>query len=655
LVAFRAPTPVVTHDPGTLRTERTGDANVNCMDQAYAYLRQHPELAAGSQVVFLQDQRNADGNNAGHVVIQLPDGRFIDPARPDQPQTLEQLQAQGYMPVNAQGQPAAGGAGAYSLSGQQFMALMQAPVSRRDAMMGAMGVPTAIRSMRLADDPITPRPQLATQTVSVAQGTQGTGQPGDPVYDMAHRLLELGFVDPATANHANFGRVFGPGTADALRAFQLANGLPMTPLGQDVVIDQATANLLASPTARGAPFIGLTQNAQGTGQPGDPLYELAMSLDAAGVVPADVRSHPNFGKVFGPGTADAVRAFQQANGLPVTPAGEQVVLTPLLAQMIFNAGSAAPAAPVQPVTPPTTGAVPPTTGPNPSAGAQVTPGTFPPPAPSGFNPAAMAYNPASPTVNAPGTPVDAATLRAVQTRLNDLGYMPPHIGTSEYGNRFGVGTAFAIMDFQRAHGLPLTGVIDQATASQLLNPTVPGRFQGRPAGATAVMPPDPAYLRDMSMTMAANPEHLYWATQSPNPPHSLANGQGWTGLCLPFVNAAFGYQNPMLINAMTPADVVPRLGSNLVAPPAPPAAVDWSSVPPGSAVYFDGDWDESTPGVDVQAGHVAIFAGMVDGAPTFYTSSWKDGQSHTMSLEQMASFGNYLGYQRLPGDPGYVG
>ncbi|MCB9639064.1 MAG: hypothetical protein H6727_09245 [Myxococcales bacterium] len=138
--------------PGTLGTESTTDANVNCIDRANQLVQQDPALREQGQMVFLQDTQNADRNNAGHVVIERPDGQFTDPNNPSQPVSMDQLREQGYAPVDANGRPT-DPANAYRMPASDFASAMEAPPSERGAALERAGVPDAISSMRLADGP----------------------------------------------------------------------------------------------------------------------------------------------------------------------------------------------------------------------------------------------------------------------------------------------------------------------------------------------------------------------------------------------------------------------------------------------------------------------------------------------------------------------
>ncbi len=141
-------------NPGTLESESTRDGNLNCIDHTHAILAKDPKLATEGSVVFLQDTRNTDGNNAGHVVIERPDGTYIDPNRPQEPVTMTELQAQGYAPVDAQGRPVDDPANAYRLPAQDFQRAMNLPPDRREAALDAAGVPEPIQGIRLADGPL---------------------------------------------------------------------------------------------------------------------------------------------------------------------------------------------------------------------------------------------------------------------------------------------------------------------------------------------------------------------------------------------------------------------------------------------------------------------------------------------------------------------
>lgn len=137
----QAPT---TDRPGTLATESTTDNNVNCLDRAHEQLQKmDPATRNQSQMVFLRDKQNLDGNDAGHVMIQQPDGKLIDPNRPGETTTMEALQNEGkYEPVMRDGKP-------YTMPANQYNEVMSQPPGQRDL----SGIPDEVKSMRLADGP----------------------------------------------------------------------------------------------------------------------------------------------------------------------------------------------------------------------------------------------------------------------------------------------------------------------------------------------------------------------------------------------------------------------------------------------------------------------------------------------------------------------
>jgi peptidoglycan hydrolase-like protein with peptidoglycan-binding domain len=246
------------------------------------------------------------------------------------------------------------------------------------------------------------------------------GNMGSKVARLQQALLDAGIRFPGGADGN-----FGPATASALNQFQSRNGLPVT--GR---VDEATALALATPTGApvNAPAAPVTATASrvtaglAAGAVGGAVKALQESLIAAGIrVPGGADG------IFGPATANAVKAFQSSRGLPVT------------------------------------GRVDPAT-----AAALASPGTAQPTTP---NPA-----PATPNVGFARFGERGDRVRALQQALIGAGVAVPGGADGIFGSQ----TAGAIMNFQRQQNLTVTGTLDETTASRLgLNPA------GAPAAPSA--------------------------------------------------------------------------------------------------------------------------------------------------------------------------
>ena len=118
------------------------------------------------------------------------------------------------------------------------------------------------------------------------------GAKGPAVRALQERINALGFGPIGTDGD------FGPGTVDALRRFQEATGLPVTG-----ALDEATAARLAEPWPTLSP-----------GDAAPEVYALQARLKALGY------AVPEQTGALDPATVEAVRAFQQKAGLPVTGA-----------------------------------------------------------------------------------------------------------------------------------------------------------------------------------------------------------------------------------------------------------------------------------------------------------------------------------------------
>jgi peptidoglycan hydrolase-like protein with peptidoglycan-binding domain len=201
--------------------------------------------------------------------------------------------------------------------------------------------------------------------------------------------------------------VFGLATQRAVRDYQQAVGIAAT--GR---VDEATANALTGGTRATEPPAGPTIVGLQPGSLGAAVKQLQEALIRAGV---SVRGGAD--GIFGPATAQALRQFQGSQGLPATGVVDEATASALAAPRPANPAP-------NPVNPITSG--------NPSGGyAQ--------------------FGEKGPRVV------------ALQTALVRAGIAL----RGGVDGDFGSGTSAAVMDFQRARGLRVTGRVDDATAEQL--------------------------------------------------------------------------------------------------------------------------------------------------------------------------------------------
>jgi peptidoglycan hydrolase-like protein with peptidoglycan-binding domain len=219
------------------------------------------------------------------------------------------------------------------------------------------------------------------------------GSLGSDVRQLQRTLIDLGIRVRGGADG-----VFGAATQAALKEFQANRGLPRSGM-----VDDATAGALASSggasgVASASPFVGLK-----AGSLGNSVKALQQSLIDAGV---KVRGGAD--GIFGPATANALKAFQQSQGLSASGVVDAATVAAL----------AAPKAPA---------AAPPQTG--------------------GF----AAYG------------EKGSRVVALQTALVSAGISL----RGGIDGSFGAGTSAAVMEFQRQRSLSVTGKVSDATAAAL--------------------------------------------------------------------------------------------------------------------------------------------------------------------------------------------
>lgn len=136
-------------------------------------------------------------------------------------------------------------------------------------------------------------------------GTCQPGDKGDQVRNVQKRLIALGYLS------GNADGDYGNQTKNAVRAFQQNNGLSVTG-----TVNSSTLNKLNSSSAKKAgSSSSSTSSSNGTCQPGDSgdnVRKVQKRLKALGYLSGSVDGD------YGSQTKNAVKAFQQRNGLSVT-------------------------------------------------------------------------------------------------------------------------------------------------------------------------------------------------------------------------------------------------------------------------------------------------------------------------------------------------
>jgi peptidoglycan hydrolase-like protein with peptidoglycan-binding domain len=151
-------------------------------------------------------------------------------------------------------------------------------------------------------------PTPSAPVASSSGGTLARGAVGDRVRQLQRSLVNAGIKVPGGVDG-----VFGPGTESAVKAYQRSRGLVATGRA-----DAATLSALN----RGAPAIGAGGLARGA--TGGAVRSLQQALVNAGI--------PLGGGVdgiFGPATEAAVKTYQRSRGLPVTGRGDAATLNAL--------------------------------------------------------------------------------------------------------------------------------------------------------------------------------------------------------------------------------------------------------------------------------------------------------------------------------------
>ncbi|BBW97720.1 peptidoglycan-binding protein [Geobacillus icigianus] len=233
----------------------------------------------------------------------------------------------------------------------------------------------------------------AKLTVSASSRTLAIGSRGDEVRELQQRLKRLGYF-----RYPQITGYYGAVTAEAVKQFQRDNRLAVTGRA-----DQATLERLKQTEGSVSSSVGLS-----VGSRGSQVRELQRHLKQLGYF-----TYPNITGYYGEITAEAVRRFQRANGLPATG-----VVDSRTAARLGNAVKAK-------ISPP----------------------------PTSKRPSLLL------SIGSRGEEV-----KRVQQKLRELGYFI----NSDITGYYGAVTADAVRRFQQAAKLPVTGVVDSQTYERLL-------------------------------------------------------------------------------------------------------------------------------------------------------------------------------------------
>nr|WP_216366395.1 peptidoglycan-binding protein [Geobacillus sp. BMUD] len=223
------------------------------------------------------------------------------------------------------------------------------------------------------------------------------GSRGAAVSDLQCWLKRLGYF-----HYPQITGYYGAVTADAVKRFQRANGLPATGRADRATLERLKQKATSQPAA--------SSDVLTIGDRGDIVRKLQQQLQQLGYF-----THSNITDYYGVLTADAVRRFQRDNGLPVTGVVDNQ--TAALLERAVKAKTT-------------------------------------PPAPIERERSVIRLS-----IGALGEDV-----KRIQTKLKELGYFLHSEATGYYG----AATADAVRRFQQAAKLPATGVVDSETYERLI-------------------------------------------------------------------------------------------------------------------------------------------------------------------------------------------
>lgn len=274
---------------------------------------------------------------------------------------------------------------------------------------------------------------VATADPNAAR-TMTLGMTGNDVYALQERLIALRYLNGVPDG------VFGEETQNALIAFQKNNGLTADGSAGASTLKRLNGSARAATGSTPTPVpAGATVLHEGDS--GEAVYQMQMRLFELGFYNGRIDGR------FGPDTTEAVRAFQQANGLTV----DGVPGKGTFARMNSDA----------------------------AVGALGTVETTPAPAAATAEPAGTE----TALVLRRGDRGQAVTL--LQQTLKNLGYL-----NAEADGQFGSGTENALRAFQRANGLTADGVAGKGTLAILYSSDAKAA-SGKSVAATPVVTATP--------------------------------------------------------------------------------------------------------------------------------------------------------------------
>lgn len=347
---------------------------------------------------------------------------------------------------------------------------------------GEVNAATAV-ALGAASAPATPAPASSNSGAVTTSGLK-VGARGDAVKQLQQQLIAAGFAMGGGADG-----IFGALTANALGAFQQSAGLEATRVADDATL--AALAQRAAGTGGGAatsPLLGLKLGAHS-----DAVKQLQQALINAGVA---VKGGAD--GVFGANTQAALKQYQQALGIDASGTVDEATVNAIAQGRTATAGptgmvglkSGSLGDSVKSLQQALIKA-----GVNLRGGAD---GIFGPATSQalqsfqqsqGLNPTgvvddatlAALQNPKAPTTTSSGSDAGYAVFGEKGARVIQLQSALVKAGIAVRGGvdgDFGSGTSAAVMDFQRAKGLTVTGKVNDATANAL--------------GLTKADPPPPA-------------------------------------------------------------------------------------------------------------------------------------------------------------------
>ncbi|MCK7607531.1 peptidoglycan-binding protein [Geobacillus stearothermophilus] len=252
------------------------------------------------------------------------------------------------------------------------------------------------RAMNLPATGIVDDATYAKLKKPASNDTLTIGSRGAAVSDLQRRLKQLGYF-----RYPQITGYYGAVTADAVKQFQRANGLPATGRVNRATLERLKQKATSQPAT--------SSDALTIGSRGDDVRKLQQQLKQLGYF-----TYSDITGYYGVLTADAIRRFQRDNSLPVTGAVDNQTVARLASAVKAKTTS---------------------------------------PAPIERERLAVRLS-----IGALGDDV-----KRIQTKLKELGYF-----WTDITGYYGTATADAVRRFQQAAQLPATGIVDGETYERLI-------------------------------------------------------------------------------------------------------------------------------------------------------------------------------------------